>query len=142
MIDREKEVLQLLQKEWALTTVKKEDIYFTRKRVDPAFIKQPTIEVHFQRGEQIATVSPFKLESYDYVEVIASIRAKTGTDKDIQDANDKKWAMCKEIERIIREKQQPDWVYGLIRNYALHDDFTQAPPVISNVLMVQIKSQI
>jgi len=142
MIDREKEVLELLQERWALTTVKKDDIYFTRKRVDPAFIKQPTIEVHFQRGEQIATVSPFKLEAYDYVEVVASMRAKTGTDEDIQDANNKKWDMSKEIERIIRENQPPDWIYGLIRSYALNDDFTQAPPVISNVLMVQIKSQI
>jgi len=141
-MDREKEILDLLQEKWALTTVKKDDIYFTRKRIDPSFIKQPTIEVHFERGEQIAEVSASRLECYDYIEVIASIRAKTATDEDVKDANDKKWDMSKEVERIIRENQQADWIYGLIRSYALNDDFTQVPPVISNVLMVQIKSQI
>jgi len=147
--DLEKELLEYLEKKWALKEdLKKKNVSFHRAVKEPEDIVKPDLNVQHSRLSQ----SPIgakadSLEGADSELIIIRVKAKSERVKDIHYAKELKWKMMSEVDRILREGSKngtlpSGWEDAYVSTSDCFDNLAFKPPIMEERLAVRIIYQV
>jgi len=140
----EKDLLDLLKANWALTDPSATNIEWTRSFIPEILRKteawKPVIAIsgYTRRQADVAGVIP-KLEGETEVRVSVILFAKSQRKTDIEAVKDKRISMIEEIERILVTASMPvGWIRAYVSRSEGREDLEVMPPRIEENLGVRI----
>jgi len=140
----EDELRTLVRDRWSLTgDLARKKLLFTTSILSPEEIVKKTLEFHGIGGSQrLLSAQVGSAEGDAGVGVFIRVKAKSQSQKAIEEAKKFKANMRIELDRIVRKEELPTgWEFALVERWVNRDSRVFTPPLIQDEVTVRIKYQ-